>query len=335
MKITELECQHFAGVPDGIYSFVSPTRPTPHELTLVAGVRGAGKTRLLEAIVALKELVGAYRSAPPLASLLDPGATTGKLGGTFLLTDEERGTAELTTNEVTVEFAMGATPSAPTKIPRGLRLLFARYDHDHARGKVEYFSALRWLPPFGEPTTVEDEKSVRLGSQSAKYAGLVPSLIALSLEDGARALSEAARRGLLLGTDAPDSLLPYRTALATLLPELRLRSAHLGSDGPPRLLFDRSNGTTIEAHQLSGAQKQALLLVGTMIRIGLSHSIVLLDAPELHVHVADQGRFLQTLIQLGNDNQWIVASGSSDIMKTAQREQMIVLPSPTDGTARR
>lgn len=337
MKITKLECQNFAGVPDGAYSFLVPGRSTPHDLTLIAGVRGSGKTRLLKAIVALKELVGAYRAPPPPASLLEPGQRQGSLGGTFLLTDEERAAVELDSNELTVAFTLGdAREHEPVKIPRPVRMLFSRFALNDARGKIELFPASRALAPYGEPTTADHEKLQRFGPGATKYAGLVPSLIALSAADGARALQETAARGMLLGLDAPDSLGAYRAAIAKLAPELRLRGAQPapgatpGDGSKPILAFERSNGTFVDAHALSDSQKQAVLLGGTIVRLGLSRSIILLDSPELHIHVADQGRFLETLVSLGDDNQWIVATGSSEIMKTARREQMIALPSPRD-----
>jgi hypothetical protein len=327
MKIAKLECEEFAGVPNGAYSFLAPNRAVPNNLTLIAGMRGSGKTRFLEAIVALKELVGAYRASPPESSLWEHGASRGKLGGTFLLSDEEKDLAELPSNELLVEFGMGELAGITTKISATVRKLFARYDHDEAHGKIEYFSASRLLPPFGEPTTVAQEAFLRLGSQPTKYSGLVPSLIEMSLGDGARALKETTTRGMLLGLDAPDSLIPYRAALANLLPELRLRGAGAGDDEKPTLLFERANGAVVPWYRLSDSQKQALLLAGTMVRIGLSQSIILLDEPELHTHVADQAKLIETLATIGNDNQWIVATGSSEIMKAARRDQMIALPS--------
>lgn len=332
MKITKLECRHVAGVPDGAYSFTLPGRADPNALTFVAGVRGAGKTRLLEAIVALKELVGAYRAPPAPAALLADGEREGVLAGTFLLTDEERSMAELEDAELSVSFPLGGD-AEPTKITRPVRSLFSRFAL-RGGGKVELFPAGRALPPYGEATTAEHEKLVRFGPAETKYAGLVPALVALSAADGARALEETASRGLLLGADAPDSLAPYRAAFAKLVPELRLRGAQpprgatVGDGAKPILAFERPNGGVVGAHELSESQKQAVLLAGTILRLGLSQSIVLLDGPELHVHVADHARFLAALTSIGEDNQWIVATGSSEIMKTARREQVIALPSP-------
>lgn len=341
MKITKLECRNFAGVPDGVYSFVAPGRTAPHGLTLVAGVRGSGKTRLLEAIVALKELIGAYLAPPPPASLLEPGQKQGALGGTFLFTDEERAAGELDSNELTVSFPLGdAGAIEPVKLPRPVRSLFGRFAFGDPCGKVELFPASRALSPFGEPTTAAHEKLVRFGAGATKYGGLVPSIIALSAADGARALQETAARGMLLGLDAPDSLGVYRAAIAKLAPEVRLRGAQPargstpGDGKKPVLAFERSNGSFVDVHDLSDAQKQAVLLAGTIVRLGLSRSIVLLDSPELHVHVADQSRFLEALVSIGDDNQWIVSTGSGEIMKTARREQMIALPSPREPAPR-
>ncbi|MFO0611947.1 MAG: hypothetical protein U0414_05140 [Polyangiaceae bacterium] len=326
MKIAKLECVHFAGVPDGSYSFLAPSR-APNVLTLIAGVRASGKTRLLEAVVALKELVGAYLS-PPLG-MLERGHVSGSLGGTFVLTDEERDAAELDSNELSITFPLG-DDGEPVNVKRPVRTLFERFALGEASWKIEYFPAGRVLPPFGEVTTPDEERIARFSSTPNKYAGLIPALLQLSTADGAKALEETATRGMLLGLDAPDSLARFRAALAKLVPELRLRGAQPGPDGRPMLAFERANGSMVGAQQLSEAQKQALLLAGTIVRLGLSRSIILLDGPELHVHVADQARFLEALVSIGDDNQWIVATGSSEIMKAARRDQMIALPSPRE-----
>jgi hypothetical protein len=324
MKLAKLECEHFAGVPDGSYVF-GPLQRSGDDVRFVAGARGAGKTRLLEAVVALKELVGAYRAPPPFASLLEPGARTGRIGGTFVLSDAERTAAELESNELTVGFGLGEARADSTEIARPVRDLFAGYSHEATRSKLEYFPASRNLPRYGEPTNELAEKLHRAGAHAAKYAGLAPHLVELSLADGARALRETATRGILMAGDAPDSLARYRTALAAVLPELRLRGAQLDDAGVPDLVFDRPGGGTVSVHHLSESQKQIFLLVATMLRLQLAHSIILLDAPELHLHAADQSRLLPALLPLGHDNQWIIASGSSEILKGARRDQMIVL----------
>ena len=334
MKLAKLTCERFAGVPDGSYAF-GPLQRSGDDVRFVAGARGAGKTRLLEAVVALKELVGAYRAPPAFSSLIEPGAQKGRIGGTFVLNDAERDAAEHDSNELTVEFGLGEARADSTEIPKLVRELFAGYSHQAARSKLEYFPASRNLARYGEPTNELAEKLLRAGSHSAKYAGLAPHLVELSLADGARALREAATRGILMAGDAPDSLARYRTALAAVLPELRLRGAQLDDAGVPSLVFDRAGGGTVDVHHLSESQKQIFLLVATMLRLQLSHSIILLDMPELHLHAADQSRILPALLPLGRDNQWIVASGSSEILKGARRDQMIVLSAAATSEPRR
>ena len=138
MKIAKLECRNFAGVPDGAYSFLAPGRTTPHALTLVAGVRGSGKTRLLEAIVTLKELVGPYRAAPPLASLLEPFAARAAARYTWSpegFTDAERAFGEAAWRRAVV--ACAASPAiekvgkldrkAVAKAMHGMKISAAQY----------------------------------------------------------------------------------------------------------------------------------------------------------------------------------------------------------------
>jgi len=78
------------------------------------------------------------------------------------------------------------------------------------------------------------------------------------------------------------------------LPELRLRGAQLDDAGVPCLVFDRPGGGTVDVHHLSDSQKQIFPLVATVLRLQLSHSIILLDMPELHLHAADQSRIYCT-----------------------------------------
>ena len=89
--------------------------------------------------------------------------------------------------------------------------------------------------------------------------------------------------------------------------------------------FDLRDGRVVELELLSEGQKQGVLLACSFIRLGLASSIVLIDSPELHVHVADQARFLSAVAAMGSDAQFIVTTGSSEIMKGARREQVIAL----------
>ena len=321
MKIVDIACENIAGVPDGQYSFRAAGRLDPEPLILVAGVRGAGKSSLLRAIVALKELIGAYGRPPESRRLVQRPEARSRLGGTFLLDPAEQREAGSSTAEVHVELNLGE-PRALAEGP--VRRLFERYDHDDRRWKLEYFPANRNLGGGGAPTTEDDERRLRPGSAMTKYHGLVPSIVSLALADGARSLEETRRRGVLLREDAPDSLVPYRVALTTMVPELRLRGVVESADGLS-LGFDRRDGTLIFTEALSEGQRQGFLFAASIVRLGLSSSTVLIDSPELHIHVADQARFVAALSSLLPAAQLIVATGSSEIMKGARREQVIAL----------
>lgn len=148
----------------------------------------------------------------------------------------------------------------------------------------------------------------------------------LSVQDGARALAESKKHGLLLADDRPDSLGHYRAAIAELAPELRLLGATAEDpSGTPQLLFANKDGVEVGPEGLSAGQRQGVLIAASFARLGLSRSIVLIDVPELHLHGADHEAFIPRLLRLGGDNQLIVATGSSAMITAASREQTIVL----------
>jgi len=176
----------------------------------------------------------------------------------------------------------------------------------------------------GVATTVEQEKRLRPTRLPQKYAGLVASLEAMSTLDGARALEESSRRGLLFGDDAPDSLGAYRRALAKLCPDVHLKGV-LPLNGSLQLMFSLKTGALVPARALSGAQKQGLLFAGTIVRFGLSKSLILIDMPELFLHMADHESFYRGLLAIAPDAQLIVATGSSSLVQCVGRDQTIAL----------
>ena len=326
MKLAQIEAENVLGVPDGGYTFVRPGAPASDRITLVVGPRGAGKTSLLEAIVFAKEHIGGYGPPQRPTSLLRAGATRGQLRARFLLDTEEQARADLASPEVEISVELRSDAPLPD-VAKGARALFAHFSFDKSHSKLEYFPDTRSLEMSGAPTSVELEKRLRPTRLPQKYEGLVPSLCALSSLDGARALEESATRGLLLGDDAPDSLGPYRRALARLAPEVHLKGVVPG-DGGPRLAFAVKGRGVLPVAGLSGAQKQALLFAGTIVRLGLAQSLILIDLPELFLHGADHEAFYRGLLAIAPGAQFIIATGSSALVQCVGRDQTIALTSP-------
>jgi hypothetical protein len=307
VKLTSLLLENIRGITDGQWTI-------PEDRWVVTGRRASGKTTVLEAIVALKESVGSYGPRRDPRALLRPGASSGRVEGTWSLSDEEMQSAKTEQRSFTTTLHLGEG-ARPTLHDPGLRRVLARYDHDPAHGKVEYFPAARGLAARdGLPLpAVDDEARWRLGGDGDKYRGVIPGLVSMALEDGARAAEAVKARGVLLRHEQPDSLAPVKAAIASLLPGCRLIGAE-PVGGRLTLVFLRADGTRVGAMDLSAAEQQALLFAGTFARLGLSRSMVLVDMPELHQHPEDHAAFLDGIVAMGTDNQVIVATSSAAIV---------------------
>jgi hypothetical protein len=316
MKLLRLSLENFRGAPNGTWSFTGADG-APLATVIVTGPAASGKTSFLEAIVALKESVGSYDSPPWGKRLLRRGVTKGRIEGTWLLNAAEMARADLAQSTVTTALELGHEGPVELAEP-GLRALFQKYDRDPAHGKFEYFPANRGLGSSGltPQRGPEHEARLRLGKDSGKYGSTRRALVDLALSDGVRAVEEARARGILLRGEQRDSLAPYRKDLARLCPELRLIGVtKAGNDHD--LLFERADGAELGLDDLAESERQALLFCATFRWLGLSHSVVLIDEPELHQHADAQSHFVRALGDMGVDNQLFLATGSIELTQAA------------------
>jgi hypothetical protein len=311
MKLLRVVTENVRNLPDGEYPFADRTSGEPLPVVIVSGPMASGKTSLLEAIAMAKERAAAYGAPPDVRRFLRRGAAEGRVVLTLRLDESERRASD---GDPIAEIDVCLAGPRPALAPKLAKLL-SSYSHAPS-GKMEYFPAQRRLDAVrsndAEPDELE-EAHLRLRSDASKYRGVVPWLRA-RLRDDARELgARLSSGGFVTASDAPDSLTPLRRALEAMCPRLRL--AGLGADGEPG--FVRDDGSQASLAELSDAEKDALLLATTFQRIGLDHSIVLLDRLELHAHPEDQRRWLTALGALGRDNQLVVATSSDVLLSTA------------------
>jgi hypothetical protein len=333
MKLLRLALTDYRGVPNGAWSFTSPHDGAPLDTVYVTGPAASGKTAFLEAIIALRESVGAYGAPPDPARLLRRGKSAGLIEGTWLLAPDEQARAGLEESKVVTRLVLGHEVVSPLAEP-GLRALFAHCDHDPARGKLEYFPSNRRIARRGgrKPPALDAEARLRPGKDPDKYAFLEQALVAMALRDGLQAAEEAKARGLLLRRDSPDSLAPYRRELAELAPNMRLGGVEL-EGASYRLGFDRADGARLTLDDLSDSEQQAFLFATVFRRIGLSRSIVLVDLPELHLPPEAHAGFVRALGLFGADNQLFVATGSPDVLRSVAPHQVVRLAPPNRGSS--
>lgn len=320
MKLATLTLQRFSGAPDITLSFLHPATQQPHPITLITGRAASGKTSVIRAIAALKELVSGHGPPPDPARLRRRGSPTGKIAATWILSPAEAGVAGVPGPTLVTEVSLDDGP-APLFDP-GVRALFSRHS-------MEVFPSRRWIPPArptmsAPPSDLMDPRH-RLSSDPRKYAGVRQAIIDLALGDAVRAAERLTERGVVARWEQADPLAAIKRSLAALAPGIRLTGVEL--HGPsPAVRFVRRDGVTLDLDDLSESEQDALIFAVMFDRIGIAGAIVAIDRPELHLPSDDQARFLRALGSLGEDNQIIAATGSEALVAAMEAPAVVRLP---------
>jgi hypothetical protein len=329
MKVARLRSFGFRGLPDHTYSFAHARSGAPFDVVLITGDPGSGKTSLLEAILAAKEDIGAYGTPPAQATYLREGTLTARLDVTWLLSASEAHRAGLHERMISTTSLFGEGAPALPDHPSGLRALFREHSRDATRGKVEYFDAERTLPPGrgmryrGGAVTAADGR-MRLTTSPEKYRSLRDYLISRVLASRASLVATLRERGIALRTTQPDAEQHLRALLRPFLPDLEFDGIEPEGEGY-RVLFRTRGGSVVDLDDLGTSARHALLVALTFERLGLHHSLVLFDGPELHVSPPRQADFFCAIVALGPDNQIIAATTSPGVLATVQAEQILDL----------
>jgi energy-coupling factor transporter ATP-binding protein EcfA2 len=322
MKLLRISCLGVRGVPDGAYAFTDPRTGEPLPIVLVTGAPGSGKTSLLETIAAAKEAIGAYGAPPHPRRLRRPGADEARIVTTWRLSDAERSHARIEGADHVVTWDLALAPVRTDASP-ALRRLFAEFSRAPGIGKLEYFPANRALAnisraAFGRSSR-EAETRCRAVRAADKYSCLIEGLRDVVLDQASRALLE--RQAGAWG----GALDPFAQALASVLPELRLAGFDLAGGG---LRFERNTHEDVTLDELSDSEQQGVLFALAFRYFALDGSVVLIDEPELHLHAAVRARFLDAVAALGLGNQLLVATGSTELLRAADRGCVIELSPP-------
>jgi hypothetical protein len=301
MKISQLKLRGVAGVPDLECDFISPATGRPHDLVVISGPEAAGKTRLTELLVAVLEVIAPYEGIVR-ASDWYADASRGARVELDLWLDDAGVDGPAATAQAVVDFTANGVSFG---IDRAFARRLAQYDHDPAHGKREYFPEDRqrsWGARADGLSAIE-QSLLRSSKDPQKYS-FVPRFLAELRTDAAR--RESFARGL-----------------EVLSPTVRFTGAKRGDD--PTACFTNLSRAGIAYDGLSSSETDAVLIAATAALIGLNHSVVFLDRPELHVSADRLGAWVQSLASLGVDNQWFVATSEARLGAAVDRSQHISL----------
>lgn len=309
MKISHLALSGVASLPDLDCDFVSGSTGRPHDLIVVTGPAASGKTRLTELMLAVLETVAPYQGIVRASDWMTDPARGARVdidlwldGGSAGPVDE--GPPAQTAHAVVRFTRDGVSCDVDRKVVRYL----SRYDHDPARGKREYFPENRG-PAWGARTDglgAHEQALLRSSRDPQKYS-FVPRFLADLRTHPAAAKTFASHLELLSPT------VRYTPAART---------------GDPTACFTSTANPSKSGMlygSLSSSEADAVIMAATAALIGLNHSVVFLDRPELYVPPDRLVAWVEALAKLGQDNQWIVATSERGLVDTVHRSQLVTL----------
>jgi len=113
----------------------------------------------------------------------------------------------------------------------------------------------------------------------------------------------------------PDIFLPYQELFAKLLPGKTLEPINLRS--PQELHYRVADSQPLPFGTLSAGEKEVVTLAFALVYKQISHSVILIDEPELHLHPSLIFRLVETLRSFWNGtNQLILFTHSADLIST-------------------
>lgn len=316
MRIRRVSFDGFRGLPDREFVLGDPGAPRGPNLVVVTGPTGSGKTSFLEAIIAGKEQVAAYGPPQPDSAYLRPGSVAAKVKLLWELDSIERerfGSDDMT---IETESIFGAVSTRPEYDP-SLQGLLLEYNADPTFSKVEYFHATRRLVLGGgvDATKLGSnlvERSLRLTKDDEKYADLVKFVVAAGLGFDVDTEGRPRPPGRVTG------------ALEKLCKSKKLAGLYRAGDGVFPGFTDAA-GRAIGITQLSDGEKDMFLFASTFVRSGIRRSLVLIDSPELHKSDAEAKSFLEGLMSIEEDNQFIVATRAASIIGMVPANRLVQL----------
>ncbi|NUP07203.1 MAG: hypothetical protein HOW73_14200 [Polyangiaceae bacterium] len=297
MKIQRLVVDGYRGLADKSFDLREKSGGRPHDVVIVTGLPGSGKTRFLEAITAAKEDIAPWGPRPAPGDQIRQGETAAKITIDWRLDEDLCQQFGADPAGMTSETIFSQNELVPRRYDERLTASLHRYDHDPAHGKIEYFHDDRTLARgtlVMPPLDIGGHKRIRLSAELRKYAYVERTML-----------------DICLGYHSDEG----KDALQTQLDRFGVKRKILGvkrTPNGPQLYFEGE----LELSQLSAMERQAAIFATTAVAIGLSNSIVLVDTPELHVPDDLAAAFARAVLALGTNNQVFLATGSRSVINS-------------------
>jgi hypothetical protein len=291
VKLCRAEFLSIRGVPDVTWN-LARGQAAPVDVGVVTGGPASGKTRLLEAILAAKEIIAPYGLPIDGRPWLRPGETAAKIELTFVLDADEQRRAGAIPAMVHTE-ALFSPTGCTADVDEAFASLLDRYEHAPGQGKVDYFAANRCITPMGpmHGLSAIEQRIYRLTRDPRKYS-FIPRLL--------RDLEGHPERRAWFG-DTLTALCPYLQHVPS-------------ASGDGQRCFSSRGGAPLLVTELSGSESEAVLFAATAALVHHDRSIVLIDRPEQSVAERAIADWVSAARHLGSDTQLLLASASPALL---------------------
>lgn len=291
MRLTSASLKGFRGLRDGEYVFAEAGP------TFVTGPAASGKSSLLRVLTAVKDQVGPYFGGLTPGRLARETEARATLAWRF---DEREREALRVEERMTCEAAFGDDVDFVDNDP-GIEDALSRFEPP-ACGAVYYFPALqRYRPGAGVGYTPSAQRERATSAEQTKLSWVSSALV------------DALRWG-----EARDDGVTYEEAFAAALERFPQSLTLHGYDvfgGVPRLMFAAAGRIRVGIEELGASDAAAVLFAGFAAFAAPTRSVLLLDAPEALVAEELRGAFVDALLDVGEDNQLIVATASTQVLE--------------------
>ena len=324
IKIKRLSIRNFRCIGSLDLDFTDPDG-NPLDLVVLAGPNGCGKTSVLEAI-----LIACGRKGMMVASAENPlsnvkiGAENFEIKADFLIDGKpEISRWRIRFREFNIRVLGGPD------LPKGPVIdewdSCDGYDRFHDEKPVSYFTSWR-APKLVASLPVADEKG-----DKDEDRGEADRLLALQKKCRNFWVHSSLNRHDPVSDPKVRAIIdPLEKAWEIFYPgeeaEFIVRSVN--KDNPEagvNLYLRKKDGTEIPVNDLSSGEIEVLTMAGWFTMNDYKGGIVLIDEPELHMHVQWHRAIMRALRVLLPETQIIVATHSWDILKSVKSYERFTL----------
>ena len=282
-------------------------------VVVLAGPNGVGKTNLIKSLI---EVFRNPTSQPNRRLVVEATSSDER---------EQWGTQSLDTSSQTDAAKLRATLQLQKSRGKWTSSLI-QFESDRSISQIHPYN-FNWdvIDPFSEPISWDTSFNELKNRFQDTMHSIFRKLHSRREEMANRAETMQREGHTSMMLDFTDPLIPFKRAFTQLLAPKEL----LDPEIKRQALFYQFEGKQLPLSALSSGEREVVNIVFDFILRNPSHSIVIFDEPELHLHPELSYKLLQTLQTVGESNQFIFCTHSPEIITAALDNTVVFVSPPT------